>query len=96
MSDNVKSVKVVMANGEVIDTATDAKKSSAGYDLTHLMIGSEGTLGLIVEITLKIYPIPPVTASAIITFPSLETAAATVTKALQVLHQISTTFLVLF
>ena len=58
MKDNVLSLKVVMANGELMTTARRAKKSSAGYDLTRLMVGSEGTLGLITELTLKLSGIP--------------------------------------
>ena len=58
MKDNVLSLKAVLANGETITTARRAKKSSAGYDLTRLIIGSEGTLGVITEITLKLQGIP--------------------------------------
>ncbi len=58
MKDNVLSLKVVLANGEIMTTARRAKKSSAGYDLTRLMIGSEGTLGVIVELTLRLAGIP--------------------------------------
>ena len=58
MKDNVLSLEVVMPNGEIIKTASRARKSSAGYDLTRLIVGSEGTLGVITEITLKLYGIP--------------------------------------
>jgi D-lactate dehydrogenase (cytochrome) len=74
MKDNVLSLKVVLANGEVIATARRAKKSSAGYDLTRLMIGSEGTLGIITELTLRLSGIPEAIASGICPFPSVEAA----------------------
>ncbi len=72
MKDNVIALKVVLANGEVIDTARRAKKSSAGYDLTRLMVGSEGTLGIITELTLKLSGIPEAIAGGICPFPSVE------------------------
>jgi D-lactate dehydrogenase (cytochrome) len=74
MKDNVLSLKVVLANGEVISTASRAKKSSAGYDLTRLMIGSEGTLGIITELTLRLNGIPEAIAAGICPFPSVEAA----------------------
>ena len=58
MKDNVLALKAVLANGEVMTTARRAKKSSAGYDLTRLMVGSEGTLGIITELTLRLAGIP--------------------------------------
>ena len=74
MKDNVLTMKVVLANGEVIDTARRAKKTSAGYDLTRLMIGSEGTLGIITELTLKLAGIPEAIAGGRCPFPSVEAA----------------------
>jgi D-lactate dehydrogenase (cytochrome) len=72
MKDNVLALKVVLANGEAIDTARRAKKTSAGYDLTRLMIGSEGTLGLITELTLKLSGIPEAISGGVCPFPSVE------------------------
>ena len=72
MKDNVLALKVVMANGELMTTARRAKKSSAGYDLTRLMVGSEGTLGVITELTLKLSGIPEAISGGICPFPSVE------------------------
>jgi D-lactate dehydrogenase (cytochrome) len=72
MKDNVLSLKVVMANGEVMTTARRAKKSSAGYDLTRMIVGSEGTLGIITELTLKLSGIPEAISGGICPFPSVE------------------------
>jgi len=74
MKDNVLSLKVVLANGEVISTARRAKKTSAGYDLTRLMVGAEGTLGVITELTLRLAGIPEAIASGVCPFPSVEAA----------------------
>jgi D-lactate dehydrogenase (cytochrome) len=74
MKDNVLAMKVVMANGEVMTTSRRAKKSAAGYDLNHLMIGSEGTLGIITELTLKLSGIPEAIASGVCPFPSVDAA----------------------
>jgi D-lactate dehydrogenase (cytochrome) len=72
MKDNVLSLKVVMADGELMTTARRAKKSSAGYDLTRLIVGSEGTLGVITELTLKLAGIPEAISGGICPFPSVE------------------------
>src|SRR5580693_319576 len=74
MKDNVISLKVVLASGEVMTTATRAKKSSAGYDLTRLFVGAEGTLGIITELTLKLSGIPEAISAGICTFPTVEAA----------------------
>jgi D-lactate dehydrogenase (cytochrome) len=74
MKDNVLSLKAVLANGEIISTARRAKKSAAGYDLTRLFIGAEGTLGIIVELTLKLHGIPAAISAGVCPFPSVEAA----------------------
>src|SRR5208282_1772341 len=74
MKDNVLSLKVVLANGEVMTTATRAKKSSSGYDLTRLIVGAEGTLGIITELTLRLSGIPEMISAGTCPFPSVEAA----------------------
>jgi D-lactate dehydrogenase (cytochrome) len=74
MKDNVLALKVVLASGEVMTTARRAKKSSAGYDLTRLIVGSEGTLGVITELTLRLAGIPEAISSGVCPFPSVEAA----------------------
>ncbi len=83
MRENVLAMKVVLADGTLISTATRARKSSAGYDLTRLFVGAEGTLGIIVELTLRIVPRPEAVLAGVAVFPSIAAAARATIAAVQ-------------
>ena len=78
MRENIQSLEIVLANGECISTNTKAKKSAAGYDLTSLFIGAEGTLGLITKVTVKLHPIPELITSGVVAFDTISDAVGAV------------------
>ncbi|MCP4765378.1 MAG: FAD-binding protein [Gammaproteobacteria bacterium] len=83
MRENVLALTVVTASGEIIHTGTRARKSSAGYDLTHLFVGSEGTLGVITEISLRLYGLSEAISAAIVNFPDVRSAAEATIQTIQ-------------
>lgn len=83
MKENVLALEVVTADGNIVKTGSRARKSSAGYDLTRLMVGSEGTLGIFSEITLRLYPLPEAVMAATCSFPSVAAAVQTTQDIIQ-------------
>ena len=83
MRENVLALELVTADAEIVHTGTRARKSSAGYDLTRLFVGSEGTLGIITEVTLRVYPLPDAVSAAVVTFTRTDDAINTVIQAIQ-------------
>src|SRR6188474_580628 len=83
MKDNVLALKVVLPSGELMSTSRRARKSSAGYDLTRLIVGAEGTLGVITELTLKLHGIPEAVSAGVCQFPSVDAACEAAIVAIQ-------------
>jgi len=83
MRENVLGLQVVTANGDIISTGSRARKSSAGYDLTRLIVGSEGTLGVITELSLRIFPLPEAVSAAVCFFPTIDAAVRTTIQIIQ-------------
>jgi len=83
MRENVLSLKVVLADGRIIQTSTRSKKSAAGYDLTRLFVGSEGTLGIITEVTVRLYPVQEAMSAAVCAFESVDGCTNTVIQTIQ-------------
>jgi len=84
MRESVLALTVVLADGQVIETGTRARKSSTGYDLTRLFVGSEGTLGIITEVTLRLRGIPEAISAAVVSFNDFESAVQAVTQVIQI------------